>query len=160
MAIGIGDKAPNIALRRMGGGGIEEVETGALLAGKKAVIFGLPGAFTPTCSAQHVPGYVQNAEALRAKGVDMIACVSVNDAFVMNAWGKDLGVGGAVEMLGDGNGDFAAALGLELDARGFGMGKRSQRYAMVLDDGVVTHLAVEDGPGLNVSAAEKILAQL
>lgn len=160
MAIKVGDKAPDVALRRMGGGGIEEVKTGALLAGKKAVVFGLPGAFTPTCSAQHVPGYVQNAEALRAKGVDTIACVSVNDAFVMDAWGKNLGVGDAVDMLGDGNGDFTAALGLELDARGFGMGKRSQRYAMVLDDGVVTHLAVEDGPGLNVSAAEKILARL
>ena len=160
MTIKAGDRVPDVTLRRKGESGIEEVATGALLAGKKAVIFGLPGAFTPTCSAQHVPGYVKNAGALRGKGVDLIACVSVNDAFVMGAWGDDLGVGDKVAMLADGNGDFTAAMGLELDASGFGMGRRSRRYAMIVDDGVVSALALEDGPGLDVSAAEKILAAL
>ena len=160
MTIKVGDRVPDVTLRRKGESGIEEIGTGELLAGKKAVIFGLPGAFTPTCSAQHVPGYVKNAEALRGKGVDLIACVSVNDAFVMGAWGDDLGVGDKVAMLADGNGDFTAAMGLELDASGFGMGRRSRRYAMIVDDGVVSTLALEDGPGLDVSAAEKILAAL
>ena len=160
MAIEVGDTAPDVALRRKSEDGVEEVRTGELLAGKTAVIFGLPGAFTPTCSAQHVPGYVKNADALRARGVDLIACVSVNDAFVMGAWADQQGTGGKVEMLADGNGEFTAALGLELDATGFGMGRRSRRYAMVVRDGVVSDLAVEDGPGLNVSAAEKILARL
>ncbi len=160
MTIKVGDKVPDVAVRHMGGDGIEEVTTGKLLAGKTAVIFGLPGAFTPTCSAQHVPGYVRNAAALRAKGVDLIACVSVNDAFVMGAWGKDQGAGDDVMMLADGNGDLTTGLGLEFDASGFGMGRRSRRYAMVVKDGVVDTLAVEDGPGLDVSAAEKILAQL
>lgn len=160
MTIGVGDKVPDVALRRMGKDGIEEVRTGALLAGKTAVIFALPGAFTPTCSAQHVPGYVKNADALRGKGVDLIACVSVNDAFVMGAWAENQGTGDKVEMLADGNGDFTTAVGLELDASGFGMGKRSRRYAMVVRDGTVSALALEDGPGLNVSAAEKILARL
>ena len=160
MAIEVGDTAPDVALRRKSEDGVEEVRTGELLAGKTAVIFGLPGAFTPTCSAQHVPGYVKNADALRARGVDLIACVSVNDAFVMGAWAEQQGTGGKVEMLADGNGEFTAALGLELDATGFGMGRRSRRYAMVVRDGVVSDLAVEDGPGLNVSAAEKILARL
>lgn len=160
MTIKVGDKVPDVSLRRMGENGIEEIATNELLAGKTAVIFGLPGAFTPTCSAQHVPGYVNNADALRAKGVDVIACVSVNDAFVMGAWAKDRGTGDKVMMLADGNGDFASATGLVLDASGFGMGKRSQRYAMVVRDGTVSALALEDGPGLDVSAAEKILAQL
>ena len=160
MTIKVGDRVPDVTLRRKGESGIEEIGTGELLAGKKAVIFALPGAFTPTCSAQHVPGYVKNAEALRGKGVDLIACVSVNDAFVMAAWGDDLGVGDKVAMLADGNGDFTAAMGLELDASGFGMGRRSRRYAMIVDDGVVSTLALEDGPGLDVSAAEKILAAL
>lgn len=160
MTIKVGDRVPDVTLRRKGESGIEEIGTGELLAGKKAVIFALPGAFTPTCSAQHVPGYVKNAEALRGKGVDLIACVSVNDAFVMGAWGDDLGVGDKVAMLADGNGDFTAAMGLELDASGFGMGRRSRRYAMIVDDGVVSALALEDGPGLDVSAAEKILAAL
>ncbi len=160
MTIKVGDAVPDVTLRRMGESGIDEVKTGELLAGKTAVIFGLPGAFTPTCSAQHVPGYVKNAGALRDKGVDVIACVSVNDAFVMGAWGKDQGAGDKVMMLADGNADFTSALGLELDARGFGMGKRSRRYAMIVRDGVVSTLALEDGPGLDVSAAEKILAQL
>ena len=160
MTIKVGDRLPDATLRRKGESGIEEIGTGALLAGKKAVIFGLPGAFTPTCSAQHVPGYVKNAEALRARGVDLIACVSVNDAFVMGAWGDDLGTGDKVAMLADGNGDFTTALGLDFDASGFGLGRRSRRYAMVVEDGVVSVLAVEDGPGLDVSAAEKILAAL
>lgn len=160
MTIKVGDRVPDVTLRRKTADGVEEVAMGALFAGKTAVVFGLPGAFTPTCSARHAPGYIDNADALRAKGVDLVACVSVNDAFVMGAWGKDLGAGGKVEMLADGNGDFAAATGLEMDGSGFGMGKRSRRYAMVVRDGVVATLAVEDGPGLDVSAAEKILAAL
>lgn len=160
MTIKVGDRVPDVTLRRKMADGVEEVATGALFAGKTAVVFGLPGAFTPTCSARHAPGYIDNAGALRAKGVDLVACVSVNDAFVMDAWGKDLGADGKVEMLADGNGDFAAAAGLEMDGSGFGMGKRSRRYAMVVRDGVVSTLAVEDGPGLDVSAAEKILAAL
>ncbi len=160
MAIKVGDSIPEVGFRYMGDDGIKEITTGELFGGKKVVVFALPGAFTPTCSAQHVPGYVKNADAILGKGVDTIACVSVNDAFVMGAWAKDQGTDGKVMMLADGNGDFTKAVGLELDASGFGMGLRSQRYAMVVEDGVVKALAVEDGPGLDVSAAEKILAQL
>lgn len=160
MAIKVGDNVPSVNLRYMADDGIKEINTAELLGGKKVVLFALPGAFTPTCSAQHVPGYVRSADALLAKGIDSIACISVNDAFVMGAWAKDQGSAGKVMMLADGNGDFTRAVGLELDASGFGMGLRSQRYAMVVDDGVVQTLAVEDGPGLDVSAAEKILAQL
>ncbi len=160
MAIKVGDGIPEVSFRHMADDGIKEITTGEMFGGKKVVLFALPGAFTPTCSAQHVPGYVKNADAILGKGVDTIACVSVNDAFVMGAWAKDLGSDGKVMMLADGNGDFTKAVGLELDASGFGMGLRSQRYAMVVEDGVVKALAVEDGPGLDVSAAEKILAQL
>jgi len=160
MAIKAGDKIPSVKLKYMNDKGMQEISTDDLFKGKKVVVFALPGAFTPTCSAKHLPGYVQNADAIKAKGVDTIACISVNDAFVMNAWGKDQKSDGKVMMLADGNGDFTRAVGLELDATGFGMGKRSQRYAMVVDDGKVTKLAVEQGPGLDVSAAEKIMAQL
>ena len=160
MAIKVGDSIPDVGFRYMGDDGIKEITTGELFGGKKVVLFALPGAFTPTCSAQHVPGYVKNADAILGKGVDTIACVSVNDAFVMGAWAKDQGTDGKVMMLADGNADFTKAVGLELDASGFGMGQRSQRYAMVVEDGVVKALSVEDGPGLDVSAAEKILTQL
>ena len=160
MAIKVGDSIPDVGFRYMGSDGIKEITTGELFGGKKVVLFALPGAFTPTCSAQHVPGYVKNADAIFGKGVDTIACISVNDAFVMGAWAKDQGTNDKVMMLADGNGDFTKAVGLELDASGFGMGLRSQRYAMVVEDGTVKALAVEDGPGLDVSAAEKILAQL
>jgi len=130
------------------------------VAGKKIVIFGLPGAFTPTCSAKHVPGYVANYDALKAKGVDEIWCVSVNDAFVMGAWGKDQHVNGKVRMMADGSGEFTKKLGLELDLTARGLGIRSDRYVMIVDNGVVKHLAVE-GPGkFEVSNAESALAAL
>ncbi len=160
MTIKVGDTVPSITLRQMTTDGIKEVSTDELLGGKKVVLFALPGAFTPTCSSKHVPGFIENAEALKGRGVDAIACVSVNDAFVMDAWGRDLGVGDSVLMLADGNADFTRAVDLMLDGSGIGFGVRSQRYAMIVDDGVVKHLAVEDGTGLGVSAAERILAML
>ena len=160
MAIKVGDRIPTVNLRYMAADGIKEMSTEELFGGKKVVVFALPGAFTPTCSAKHLPGFVQHADEIKAKGVDAIACIAVNDAFVMGAWGKNQNAGDKVIMLADGNADFTKAVGLELDATGFGMGLRSQRYAMVVDKGVVKTLAVEDGPGLDVSAAEKILARL
>ena len=153
MTIKVGDTVPSITLRQMTTDGIKEVSTDELLGGKKVVLFALPGAFTPTCSSKHVPGFIENAEALKGRGVEAIACVSVNDAFVMDAWGRDLGVGDSVLMLADGNADFTRAVDLMLDGSGIGFGVRSQRYAMIVDDGVVKHLAVEDGTGLDVSAA-------
>ena len=160
MAIKTGEKIPSVTLRYMADDGIKEITTDELFGGKKVVLFALPGAFTPTCSTKHVPGFLGNAAAIRAKGVDTIACVSVNDAFVTGAWAADQGTGSEILMLADGNGDFTRAVGLELDASGFGMGARSQRYAMIVNEGIVTSLAVEDGPGLDVSAAENILGQL
>ncbi|WP_456282228.1 peroxiredoxin [Cupriavidus sp. JZ107] len=131
-----------------------------LAKGRRIVVFGLPGAFTPTCSARHVPGFVEQAEALRAAGVDEIWCVSVNDAFVMGAWAREQGTAGKVRMLGDGSADWTRALGLEQDLGKRGMGVRSQRYALVMDDGVVTHLAVEAPGKFEVSSAEAVLAML
>ena len=124
------------------------------------MLFAVPGAFTPGCSMKHVPGFVRLYDEIKAKGVDLIACVSVNDAFVMAAWGKDQKADGKVLMLADGNGDFARAAGLSLDASGFGMGLRSQRYAAILENGVVTHLNIETAPGVDVSSAETILTLL
>jgi peroxiredoxin len=126
----------------------------------KVVVFAVPGAFTPTCSDHHLPGFVMRADDIRAKGVDSIACLSVNDPFVMGAWGRDQKVGDRVTMLADGNGDFTRAVGLELDGSGFGLGTRSQRYAAILEDGVVTSIFVEQKPGLDVSSAESVLAAL
>ena len=161
MTISVGDKVPSISLKLMTDDGPSDITTEALCGGKKVVIFGLPGAYTPTCSAKHLPGFVDQAEAFKAKGVDSIACLSVNDAFVMGAWGKDQGAGDKVLMLADGSAEFTKATGLELDLTPMGMGVRSKRYAMVLDDGVVSHLAVEENPGgLDVSSAEKVLAAL
>jgi peroxiredoxin len=140
--------------------GPKPLTTSELCEGKKVVLFAVPGAFTPTCSVQHLPGYVDNAQSLKDKGVDTVACVSVNDPFVMGAWGKDREVGEDLMMLSDGNGDFTAAIGLEMDGSGFGLGTRSQRYAMIIDDGVVSTLNVESGPGLDVSSAETILSEL
>ena len=128
--------------------------------GRKVVLFAVPGAFTPTCSAKHLPGFVQNAADFKAKGVDTVACISVNDAFVMGAWGEAQNVGDGIVMLADGNGEFARAVGLEFDGSAFGLATRSQRYAMVIEDGVVTALEVEPGPGLTVSAADAVLALL
>lgn len=159
MAIAQGDKLPDVTVQVMQEGRPRPVSTGSLTEGKKVVIFAVPGAFTPTCSQQHLPGYVQNADALKSKGVDEIICTSVNDAFVMDAWGKDQSADDIV-MVADGNGDLASALGLEMDGSGFGMGKRSQRYAMVVEDGVVSKLAVEAPGKFEVSAAEAILEGL
>lgn len=160
MSIAVGDAIPNVKIATMTPEGIEPVETSEFFKGKKVVLFSVPGAFTPTCSARHLPGFVDKADEFKAKGVDTIACMSVNDVFVMGAWGKAQNVGDNVVMLADGNGDFAAALGLEMDGTGFGMGKRSQRFALVADDGKVSALHVE-GPGeFKVSSAEAVLAAL
>ncbi|MCH7930479.1 MAG: peroxiredoxin [Proteobacteria bacterium] len=160
MTIKVGDRIPSATLRRMTADGPVELSTDALFSGKRVALFGLPGAFTPTCSAKHLPGFVANADALKAKGVDAIACVSVNDAFVMDAWGKDQNVGDAVMMLADGSAEFTRALGLELDLIARGLGVRSQRYSMVVEDGVVAALHLEESPGLNVSDAETLLGDL
>ncbi len=160
MAIKVGDKVPSATLMQMKDGGPKPVKTDDLFAGKKVVVFALPGAFTPTCSAKHLPGFIQNASAIKQKGVDAIACVSVNDAFVMGAWGEQQNAGDKVMMLADGNGDFTRAMGLELDASRFGMGPRSQRYAMVVDNGVVKELNVEEGGAFSVSSAEHVMKQL
>jgi len=160
MAIKVGDRLPSVTLSVLGDAGPKPVSIDELCSGKKVVIFAVPGAFTPTCSMQHVPGFIDNASAFREKNVDAIACISVNDPFVMSAWGKDRSAGDDVMMLADGNGEFTAAIDLEMDGSGFGLGTRSQRYAMVVEDGVVTLLNVESGPGLDVSSAESILATL
>jgi peroxiredoxin len=145
---------------QMKGGAPQPVKTDDLFSGKKVALFALPGAFTPTCSAKHLPGFVQHAGDLKAKGVDAIACVSVNDAFVMGAWGENQKVGDNVMMLADGNGDFTRALGLEMDATRFGMGHRSQRFSMIVDNGVVKELNVEEPGSFSVSSAEHMLGQL
>ena len=160
MTIQVGDRIPAATLQHMTDEGINNITSEDLFGGKRVALFALPGAFTPTCSAKHLPGYVSHAEDLKAKGVDVIACLSVNDAFVMGAWAKDQNVGTSVLMLADGNGDFSKALGLELDASGFGMGLRCQRFAMVVDDGQVTTLNVEAPGAFEVSSAEAILATL
>jgi peroxiredoxin len=161
MAIKAGDTVPmDVKLKEMGAGGPKDVSASEVFKGKKVVLFAVPGAFTPTCSNKHLPGFVEQAGAIKAKKVDDIVCISVNDAFVMGAWGEAQHCGGKVRMLADGNGDFTRALGLELDASGFGMGKRSQRYAMIVNDGKVEQLMVEPAGGLNVSSAEAVLGKL
>ncbi len=160
MAIQVGDKVPNVKLKAVTPEGVKDVSTRELCAGKRVVLFALPGAFTPTCSAQHLPGFVAGAKEIKGKGVDTIACLSVNDAFVMEAWAKDRNVGDAVVLLADGNADFTRAVGLELDGSGFGMGTRSQRYAAVIKDGVVESLHVEKPMKFEVSSAEAILKSL
>lgn len=160
MTIKVGDKVPDATLMHMTESGPAPITTQELFGGKKVALFAVPGAFTPTCSAQHLPGFVRHAEEIKGKGVDTIACVSVNDAFVMAAWGEDRDVGDKVLMLADGNLDLTKKLGLELDGSGFGLGQRSQRYSMIVDDGVVTNLNVE-GPGqFELSKAEVIVDQL
>ena len=159
MAIQEGDKLPAATMFMMQDGKPGPVTTSDLFDGKKTVVFALPGAYTPNCSQSHLPGYVINADAIKAKGVDSIVCISVNDAFVMDSWGADKNAE-EILMVGDGNGEFTAALGLEMDGSGFGMGTRSQRYAMIVDDGTVTKLAVEDPGQFEVSQAESILEAL
>lgn len=160
MSIKVGDKLPDIGLQAKTADGIDTLDNAALFAGKKVVLFAVPGAFTPTCSAKHVPSFVQNIDALKAKGVDTVACVSVNDPFVMGEWAKDQGSDGKVLMLADGSGKFAKAIGLELDLTERGLGVRSQRYAMVVEDGTVTQLYVEEAGAYDVSSAENVLAHL
>ena len=156
----VGDKIPSVKIKTKTADGVKDVDTGELFAGKKVVLFALPGAFTPTCSAKHLPGFVQKRDDLKKKGVDLVACLSVNDAFVMEAWGKDQNVGEKVVMLADGNGDFTRAMGLEMDAVGHGMGKRSKRYAMVVDNGIIKSLDVEQPGKFEVSSAEAVLGKL
>lgn len=160
MTIKVGDKLPSVKLKYFNADGMQEVTGDALFAGKKGVLFAVPGAFTPTCSAKHVPSFVKNIAALKAKGVELVACISVNDAFVMKAWGSDQGAGDDVLMLADGNGDFAKAVGLDSDFSGYGMGVRSQRYAMIIENSVVTTLNVEQPGAYDVSSAEAILTAL
>ncbi len=160
MTLKVGDHIPAATFTTFGPDGPRPLTTDELFKGKTVALFAVPGAFTPTCSAKHVPGFKAHAEAFRAKGVDTIACVSVNDVFVMKAWGADQGVGEDILMLADGNGDFTRALGLEMDVSRFGMGLRSQRYSLLAKDGVVTELNVEEGGEFRVSAAEYMLAQI
>jgi peroxiredoxin len=160
MAISVGDRIPDVTLRTMTGDGPAAIQSADVLGTGKVVLFAVPGAFTPTCSDHHLPGFVLRAEELSAKGVDTIACISVNDPFVMGAWGEAQGTDGKVLMLADGNGEFAAEVGLEMDGSGFGLGTRSQRYAAIIDDGVVTELMVETAPGVAVSSADSVLDKL
>ena len=160
MTIKVGEKLPSISLKYMNKDGMQTATTDDLFKGKKAVLFGLPGAFTPTCSAKHLPGFVTHAEELKKKGVEVIACLSVNDAFVMDAWGKAQNAGEKVLMLADGNADFAKATGLTMDGTGYGMGLRTSRWAMVLDDGKVKTLNVEAPGAFEVSSAEAVMKAL
>jgi peroxiredoxin (alkyl hydroperoxide reductase subunit C) len=160
MSVQVGDSIPSMKLMTATADGPKEVSTDDLFKGKKVVMFAVPGAFTPTCSAKHLPGFVQNAEAMKAKGVDSVICVAVNDAFVLGAWSKEQGAGDKVVMLADGSAALTKALGLELDLTARGLGVRSQRYALVAEDGKVTHLAVEAPGGFEVSKAESILAAI
>jgi len=160
MTISVGDQIPNVKVMLAGAEGPQEAETADYLGAGKVALFSVPGAFTPTCSAKHLPGFINNAEALKAKGVDKIVCMSVNDAFVMKAWGEDQSAEGKVEMLADGNGDFARALGLAFDGRNFGMGERGQRFSAVVENGVVSQLNVEAPGAFEVSSAEYMLDKL
>ena len=160
MTIQVGDRLPNATLKTMTKDGPVNLTVEELCAGKTVVLFSVPGAFTPTCHAKHLPGFITHLAALKAKGVDTVGCMAVNDVFVMDAWGKASGVGDGIAMLADGNADFSRALGLELDATGFGMGVRGKRFALVAKDGVVTQLQVEQGGEFKVSSAEAVLAAL
>lgn len=159
MSIQVGDRVPAATFATMGDG-IEKISSEQLFGGRRVVLFSVPGAFTPTCSAQHLPGYLEHAEAIKAKGVDTIACMAVNDVFVMDAWGKSQNAGDKVLMLADGNGEFTRQLGLEMDGSAYGMGQRSQRFALIADDGVVSALHVEAPGEFRVSSAEAILNEL
>jgi glutaredoxin/glutathione-dependent peroxiredoxin len=160
MAVKVGDKVPSVTLRYLTPDGVQAVSSDDFFKGRKVAVFALPGAYTRTCSSKHLPGYVGNSAALKAKGIDTIACLSVNDAFVMNAWGKEHNAGDNVVMLGDGSCDFTEAMGLTVDRREAGMGIRSQRYSMIVDDGRVTALNVEPSGEYGVSSAEAMLAKL
>src|SRR5471030_512319 len=160
MAIKAGERMPSGTLKTMAADGAKDVKTDELFRGKNVVLFSVPGAFTPTCDAKHLPGFVAMADQLKAKGVDTVACTAVNDVFVMSAWGKSGGVGDKILMLADGNGEYVKALGLELNATGYGMGMRGQRFAVIVKNGVATHVNVEAPGEFKVSAAEYLLKQL
>ena len=160
MTIAVGDRVPDVKVYTFDKKGPAATTSTEMLAHGKVVLFGVPGAFTPTCSDHHLPGFVLHIDDLRAKGVDSVVCMSVNDAYVMGAWGEDQRVGDAVTMLADGNGDLARAMGLTMDGSGFGLGTRVQRFAAILDDGVVSWLAVETSPGLHASSADEVLRAL
>lgn len=160
MSIQVGDKMPSVMLSSIDSSGSVTLSTDELFNGKRVVVFAVPGAFTPACSEQHLPGFVQQADAIKAKGVDTVACIAVNDRFVMDAWGKAQQVGDKIMMLSDGNGELTKALGLELDLSEKGLGMRSKRYAMIVDNGVVKSVDVEEGGAVKVSTAEKILEKL
>jgi peroxiredoxin len=160
MTIQAGDRIPSATLLKATPEGPQPVDTDSFFAGRKVALFAVPGAFTPTCSARHLPGFVEKADEFRGKGVDEVACVSVNDAFVLQAWARDAGAEGKVTMLADGNGDFSKALGLTMDASKFGMGLRAQRFSAIVEDGVVKQLNVEEPGAFSVSSAEFMLGQL
>jgi peroxiredoxin len=160
MTIKVGDRIPSFTLVKASAEGPQPVDTDSYFAGRKIALFSVPGAFTPTCSARHLPGFVERYDELKGKGVDEVACVSVNDAFVLQAWAAQSGAEGKVTMLADGNGDFAEALGLAADFSKFGMGKRGQRWSAIIDDGVVSELNVEEPGAFSVSSAEFLSAQL
>ena len=160
MSIKVGDRLPSVTLKHMTEKGPADITTDELFGRKKTVLFAVPGAFTPTCSARHLPGYVEHAGDFKKKGVDGVVCLSVNDAFVMNAWSKDQNAAGKVHMVSDGNGEFTKKLGLEMDASKFGMGVRSQRYAMLIDDMVVKKLEIEEPGAFKVSSADHMLGVL
>jgi Peroxiredoxin len=160
MTIQVGDSIPSVTLKHLTDNGMQDVTTDSIFQGKTVALFSVPGAFTPTCSAKHLPGFVQQADALKAKGVDTIVCLAVNDPFVMRAWGEKSNVDGKVMMLPDGNATFTQALGLTMDGSGYGLGTRGQRFALVAKDGKVTHLAVEKPGQFEVSSAEAVLGAL
>jgi peroxiredoxin len=160
MGIQVGDKVPSVKVKVVRADGTKEANSAELFAGKKAVLFAVPGAFTPLCSAQHLPGFVSKADEIKKKGVTEIFCLSVNDGWVMDAWGKDRAALGKVTLIADGSGEFTKAMGLELDATGAGLGIRSQRYAAIIEDGVIRHLAVEKPMKFEVSSAEAVLGAL
>ncbi len=160
MSIAVGDKIPSVKVMLATAEGPNQVDTADVFGAGKVALFSVPGAFTPTCSAKHLPGFVEKAEALKAKGVEKIVCMSVNDAFVMQAWGESQKAGDAVEMLADGNGDFARALGLTMDGKGFGMGERAQRFSAIVDNGVVAQLNIEEPGAFEVSSADYMVAKL
>jgi peroxiredoxin len=160
MAISVGDRLPEATFAVMGGEGPDQKTTADIFGGKKVVLFAVPGAFTPTCSKQHLPGFVANADKIKAKGIDAIACTAVNDVFVMDAWGKSAGADGKVVMLADGSANFAKKLGLEMDLSERGLGMRSKRYAMIVEDGVVKALEIEDAPGSAEKSGAEAIAKL
>ena len=160
MTIKVGDKLPNVTVTLATAEGPRPISTDEFFKGKRVALFALPGAFTPTCSAKHLPGFKQHAQDIKKKGVDVIACLSVNDAFVMRAWAEDQAVGEDIAMIADGGADFTKAVGLEFDASKFGMGVRSQRYSMIVDDGVVKELNLEEPGQFKVSSAEYMMDQL